>query len=214
MLACELDVRAPEVVRRALLEQRLVVNATGPTTLRLLPPLTIGEDDVDEALARLGGRAGGMSAMRRQLADGFELDDDPRASTSTRSTRSSAASPTGAAGARGERVERAIARLAAGRRRSYRGDRAGRVRARDLRRRHGRLPRRRLRACRRSRPRPRGRAGAARCSTGTARRSPDVHWLLHTADAQGLYATARLRSRPGTADPPSLTRRCDTRRAG
>ena len=32
MLACELDVPAPEVVRRALLEQRLVVNATGPTT--------------------------------------------------------------------------------------------------------------------------------------------------------------------------------------
>ena len=32
MLACELDVPAPEVVRRALLEQRLVMNATGPTT--------------------------------------------------------------------------------------------------------------------------------------------------------------------------------------
>jgi acetylornithine/succinyldiaminopimelate/putrescine aminotransferase len=40
-------------VRRALLEQRLVVNATGPTTLRLLPPLTIGEEHVDEALGRL-----------------------------------------------------------------------------------------------------------------------------------------------------------------
>ena len=32
MLACELDVPAPAVVRRALLEQRLVLNATGPTT--------------------------------------------------------------------------------------------------------------------------------------------------------------------------------------
>ncbi len=53
MLACELDVSAPEVVRRALLEQRLVLNATGPSTVRLLPPLTIGDDDVDEALARL-----------------------------------------------------------------------------------------------------------------------------------------------------------------
>ncbi len=53
MLACELDVEAPEVVRRALLEQRLVVNATGPATLRLLPPLTIGEAEVGEALARL-----------------------------------------------------------------------------------------------------------------------------------------------------------------
>jgi predicted acetylornithine/succinylornithine family transaminase len=53
MLACELDVSAPETVRRALLEQRLVLNATGPATVRLLPPLTIDEGDVDEALARL-----------------------------------------------------------------------------------------------------------------------------------------------------------------
>ncbi len=55
MLACELDVHAPEVVSRALIEQRLVINATGPTTLRLLPALTIEQDDVDEALARLAG---------------------------------------------------------------------------------------------------------------------------------------------------------------
>jgi predicted acetylornithine/succinylornithine family transaminase len=53
MLACELDVSAPAVARRALLDQRLVVNATGPTTLRLLPPLTITDEDVDEALSRL-----------------------------------------------------------------------------------------------------------------------------------------------------------------
>ena len=53
MLACELDVPAPEVVRRALLEQRLVLNATGPATLRLLPPLTIGAEEVDDALVRL-----------------------------------------------------------------------------------------------------------------------------------------------------------------
>ena len=32
---------APELVRRALLEQRLVLNATGPDTVRLLPPLTV-----------------------------------------------------------------------------------------------------------------------------------------------------------------------------
>jgi predicted acetylornithine/succinylornithine family transaminase len=44
---------APEIVRRALLEQRLVVNATGPQTVRLLPPLTIGEAEVDDALERL-----------------------------------------------------------------------------------------------------------------------------------------------------------------
>jgi predicted acetylornithine/succinylornithine family transaminase len=55
MLACELDVPAPEVVRRALLAQRLVVNATGPTTVRLLAPLTIEQAQVDDALARLAG---------------------------------------------------------------------------------------------------------------------------------------------------------------
>ncbi len=54
MLACEVDMPAPEVVRRALLEHRLIVNATGPTTIRLMPPLTIGPGEVDEALARLG----------------------------------------------------------------------------------------------------------------------------------------------------------------
>ncbi len=53
MLACEVDVPATEVVRRALLEQRLVVNATGPTTVRLLPPLIVDRADVDEALRRL-----------------------------------------------------------------------------------------------------------------------------------------------------------------
>jgi acetylornithine/N-succinyldiaminopimelate aminotransferase len=54
MLACVLDVPAPEIVRRALLEQRLVLNATGPDTLRLLPPLTIGASEADDALTRLG----------------------------------------------------------------------------------------------------------------------------------------------------------------
>jgi acetylornithine/N-succinyldiaminopimelate aminotransferase len=53
MLACELDVPAPEVARRALLDERLVLNATGPTTLRLLPPLVIGAGEIDNALARL-----------------------------------------------------------------------------------------------------------------------------------------------------------------
>jgi acetylornithine/N-succinyldiaminopimelate aminotransferase len=53
MLACELDVNAGEVARRALLEQRLVVGATGPTTLRLLPPLIVDAPQIDDALARL-----------------------------------------------------------------------------------------------------------------------------------------------------------------
>jgi acetylornithine/N-succinyldiaminopimelate aminotransferase len=53
MLAADLEADAPELARRALLEQRLVVNATGPHTLRLLPPLVVREDEVDEALRRL-----------------------------------------------------------------------------------------------------------------------------------------------------------------
>jgi acetylornithine/N-succinyldiaminopimelate aminotransferase len=55
MIAFDLDgVDAPALVTRALLEERLVVNATGPATVRLLPPLVIDDDDADEALARLG----------------------------------------------------------------------------------------------------------------------------------------------------------------
>jgi acetylornithine/N-succinyldiaminopimelate aminotransferase len=46
-------------VRRALLEQRLIVNATGPTTVRLLPPLTIAATQADEGLARLAGALAG-----------------------------------------------------------------------------------------------------------------------------------------------------------
>jgi len=54
MLACELDIDAPAVVRRALLRERLVVNATGPSTLRLLPPLTVTDAEVQDAVGRLG----------------------------------------------------------------------------------------------------------------------------------------------------------------
>jgi acetylornithine/N-succinyldiaminopimelate aminotransferase len=49
---------APGLVRRALLEERLVLNATGPDTVRLLPPLTVSEEEIDEALARLGRLVG------------------------------------------------------------------------------------------------------------------------------------------------------------
>jgi acetylornithine/N-succinyldiaminopimelate aminotransferase len=45
--------RAPEVARRLLLEQRLVVNATGPDTIRLLPPLTVSSEEIDEAVRRI-----------------------------------------------------------------------------------------------------------------------------------------------------------------
>ena len=44
---------APELARRALLEQRLVVNATGPATIRLEPPLVVVRPEIDEALERL-----------------------------------------------------------------------------------------------------------------------------------------------------------------
>ncbi len=54
MLAAELaDGGAPELVRRALVEERLVLNATGPTTVRFLPPLVVSEAEVDDALGRL-----------------------------------------------------------------------------------------------------------------------------------------------------------------
>jgi acetylornithine/N-succinyldiaminopimelate aminotransferase len=47
-------VSAPVLVQRALLEQRLVLNATGPATIRFEPPLIVDESQIDEALARLG----------------------------------------------------------------------------------------------------------------------------------------------------------------
>jgi predicted acetylornithine/succinylornithine family transaminase len=63
MLACELDISAPELVRELLLEHRLVANATGPTTLRLLPPLVLAEADVEEALRRLRAALGTIAAV-------------------------------------------------------------------------------------------------------------------------------------------------------
>lgn len=59
MLACRLDASAPETVRRALLEQRLILNATSADTLRLLPPLTMAEEELREGLARLARALGG-----------------------------------------------------------------------------------------------------------------------------------------------------------
>ncbi len=49
---------APDLARRALLEQRLVVNATGPETIRLLPPLIVEEAEIDDALGRLRSALG------------------------------------------------------------------------------------------------------------------------------------------------------------
>ncbi len=47
-------VSAVDLARRALLEQRLIVNATGPATIRLEPPLVVSESEIDEVLHRLG----------------------------------------------------------------------------------------------------------------------------------------------------------------
>jgi acetylornithine/N-succinyldiaminopimelate aminotransferase len=43
----------PDLMRRLLLDQRLVTHATGPDTLRLLPPLNVSDDEIDEALGRI-----------------------------------------------------------------------------------------------------------------------------------------------------------------
>jgi acetylornithine/N-succinyldiaminopimelate aminotransferase len=55
MLAIDVssEIDASELARRALLEQRLIVNATGPSTVRLEPPLIVSEAEIDEAVVRL-----------------------------------------------------------------------------------------------------------------------------------------------------------------
>jgi acetylornithine/N-succinyldiaminopimelate aminotransferase len=45
---------APELAGRLLAEQRLVVNATGPATIRMEPPLTVSREEIEEALGRIG----------------------------------------------------------------------------------------------------------------------------------------------------------------
>jgi acetylornithine/N-succinyldiaminopimelate aminotransferase len=48
------DVSAVELARRALSEERLVINATGPSSLRMEPPLVVTEAEIDDAVARIG----------------------------------------------------------------------------------------------------------------------------------------------------------------
>jgi acetylornithine/N-succinyldiaminopimelate aminotransferase len=48
------EVSAVELVGRALTEERLVINATGPSSLRMEPPLIVTEAEIDDAVARLG----------------------------------------------------------------------------------------------------------------------------------------------------------------
>jgi len=47
-------VDAPALARRLLFDQRLVVNATGPDTIRLLPPLTVTPEEIEDAVGRIG----------------------------------------------------------------------------------------------------------------------------------------------------------------
>jgi acetylornithine/succinyldiaminopimelate/putrescine aminotransferase len=54
MCACDVGSDAPDLARRALLEEHFVINATGPQTLRFLPPLTVSERQIEDGLARLG----------------------------------------------------------------------------------------------------------------------------------------------------------------
>jgi acetylornithine aminotransferase len=50
MVAVDLpEARAAEVVLAAL-DERIVINSTGPATVRFLPPLVIGEADVERVL--------------------------------------------------------------------------------------------------------------------------------------------------------------------
>lgn len=53
MIGADITGDAPEVVATALREERLVINATGPNTIRLVPPLTINSAQVDDAVDRL-----------------------------------------------------------------------------------------------------------------------------------------------------------------
>ncbi len=54
MLAFDVP-EGPAFARRALIEQRLVVNAPTPGSVRLLPPLTVTPGEIAEALRRIGG---------------------------------------------------------------------------------------------------------------------------------------------------------------
>jgi predicted acetylornithine/succinylornithine family transaminase len=53
MVAAEVSTEAPKLATRALLEQHLIINATGATTLRFLPPLIVTPEEIDDAVDRL-----------------------------------------------------------------------------------------------------------------------------------------------------------------
>lgn len=53
MIGADIDGDAPGIVERALLDHRLVINATGPHTFRFVPPLVITDEQIDSALNSL-----------------------------------------------------------------------------------------------------------------------------------------------------------------
>lgn len=54
MIGVDIEGDAPAVVTAALLRERLVVNATGPSTIRIVPPLVLTEVQANDAMERLG----------------------------------------------------------------------------------------------------------------------------------------------------------------
>jgi 4-aminobutyrate aminotransferase-like enzyme len=48
--AIELDGELAETALRACLEKGLILNAVKPTALRLMPPLVVGQEDLDRAV--------------------------------------------------------------------------------------------------------------------------------------------------------------------
>jgi acetylornithine/succinyldiaminopimelate/putrescine aminotransferase len=57
MLAFRTD-DGPDLVRRALLEERLVLNAPAADAVRLLPPLTVSDDEIATAVSRIAALLG------------------------------------------------------------------------------------------------------------------------------------------------------------
>jgi acetylornithine/N-succinyldiaminopimelate aminotransferase len=63
MVAAEVACDAPAMARRALFDQGLVINATGPTTLRFLPPLVVQDVQILDGLSRVRELLASVSAL-------------------------------------------------------------------------------------------------------------------------------------------------------
>lgn len=54
MIGFDVDVDAPALVRAALEGERIVINATGPSTIRLVPPLVISDAEIERGAGAIG----------------------------------------------------------------------------------------------------------------------------------------------------------------